>query len=94
MKQHSGQEHWYGPLVKAEQKVGEALASAEHKVENAISHDVDNTIRDLDRMEKKFLRFGRVHPRVWWWVEVVTFVGLFALLLAAQMHHNQQKLLP
>lgn len=94
MKHNAGQDHWYGPLVQAEQKVGEALASAEHKVEAAIAHDVDNTIRDLDRVEKKFKRFERVHPRVWWWMEVLVFVGFFAALLAAQMHYHQDRMLP
>jgi hypothetical protein len=94
MKHNAGQDHWYGPLVQAEQKVGEALASAEHKVEAAIAHDVDDTIRDLSRVEKKLERFGRVHPRVWWWVEVVLFVGFFAVLLAAQAHFSQNKMLP
>ena len=94
MKHNAGQDHWYGPLVQAEQKIGEALAVVEHKVEEAISRDVDHTIRDLDKVEKKFERFGRVHPRVWWWVEVLCFVGFFALLLAAQVHFNQNKMLP
>ena len=94
MKQNSGQEHWYGPLVKAEHKVGEALVSAEQKVEKAISHDVDHTIQDLDRVEKKFNQFGRVHPRVLWWVEVLAFIGFIAAMLVAQVHFNQSKMLP
>lgn len=93
-KHKAGQEHWYETLVEAEHKVGQALLSAEHKVEEVISNDVEHTIRDLDRVEKKFERFGRVHPRAWWWMEVVAFVGLFVLLLAAQMHYNQDKMLP
>lgn len=94
MKHNAGQDHWYETLVDAEQKVGQALVSAEHKVGEAISKDVDHTIRDLDRVEKKFERFGRVHPRVWWWVEVIVFVGFFVALLAAQMKFNQSKMLP
>ena len=94
MKHNAGQDHWYGPLVQVEQKVGEALAGAEQKVEKVIARDVEQTIRDLSRVEKKFERFGRVHPRVWWWVEVVLFGGFFAALLAAQVHFNQNKMLP
>ncbi len=94
MKHNAGQDHWYGPLVSAEHKVGEALVRVEHKVGEVISHDVENTIRDLDRVEKKFDRFGRVHPRIWWWMEVLAYVGVFVGLLAAQVHFNQDKMLP
>ena len=78
-------------IASAEHRVEKALVDAEHKVEAAISSDVDHTIRDMNRIERGFGVFGRVHPNVWMVLQVLAFVGFIALLLAAQAHFGQHR---
>ena len=76
MKHNAGQDHWYGPLVQVEQKVGEALAGAEQKVEKVIARDVEQTIRDLSRVEKKFERFGKSATLGAWAADIEESIGI------------------
>ena len=79
-------------IASVEQRVEKVLVDAEHKVETAISNDVDHTIRDMNKIERGIGVFGRVHPNVWMVIQVLAFVVFVALLLAAQAHFGQNRI--